>query len=164
MDKQLLAALDLPETATLADAIAKINELKSSKQAAEGDMKKAQAACRKASCDAFIVAHKAQIADEAKFREAYEKNPEATEAAFGVFKASPEKQPSQTRIVARDAKTPKQSASEDSGASDAQRRTAQHSAIAVCRAANPGMTCREAEAVCRRNDPALFAAEDTAAE
>ena len=159
MDKQLLAELGLPETATLQDCIAKIQSMKTAGTASEAELKKAETACRKAKCDASIVAHKAQIADEAKFRTAYEANPEATEAAFGVFKSAPEKPQGQTRIVAKEAKTPDGKGAEV--ALVAERRTQQSAAIAACRAANTGMTCREAEAICRRQNPALFT---TAAE
>lgn len=154
MDKQLLAELGLPETATLQDCIAKIQSMKTAGTVAEAEMKKAETACRKAKCDAFIVAHKAQIADEAKFRTAYEANPDATEAAFGVFKSSPEKPQGQTRIVAKEAKTPDGKGAEVAVA--AERRTQQSAAVSACRAANPGMSCREAEAICRRQNPAIF--------
>ena len=157
--KKLLALLGLPETATEDEACAKVQALIDGGTQAVAAQKTAETACRKAKCDAFIVAHKAQIADEAKFRTAYEANPEATEAAFGAFKVAPDKAPSQTRIVAKDAKTPDGKGSEQ--AAVAERRTQQSAAIAACRAANPGMSCREAEAVCRRQQPALFT---TAAE
>ncbi len=159
MDKQLLAELGLPETATVADAIAKVQALKSAATTSEAEMKKAEAACRKAKCDAFIAAHKPQIADEAKFREAYEKNPEATESAFGVFRSAPEKAPSQTRISARDAKAPDGKGGDEAAAT---RRTKQAEAVAAYRSANPGTTCREAEAICRRQQPALFSSQGDA--
>jgi hypothetical protein len=103
--KKLLALLGLPETATEEEAVAAAQVIIDRASAADAEMKKAQAACRKAACDAFISANKARITDEAKFREAYEKSPEATEAAFGLFKAdAPAHSP--TRISARDAQTP----------------------------------------------------------
>ena len=158
MDKLLCDALGLPETATLQEGLDKIQTLKDAGTAAATDLQKAEAACRKAKCDAFIAAHKAQITDEAKFRTAYEAAPEATEAAFGVFKAAPVK-PGQTRIMASQAQTPDSTLA--SATVVAERRTQQTTAVAACRASNPGMTCREAEAICRRQNPALFT---TAAE
>lgn len=154
--KKLLAMLGLPETATEDEACAKVQALIDGGTAAAAAQKTAEAACRKAKCEAFIAAHKGQIADEAKFRVEYDKNPDAVEAAFGVFKAAPDKQqtPSQTRIVASKAKTPEAGAADADAA--AQRRTKQSEAVSACRAANPGMSCREAEAVCRRQQPALF--------
>lgn len=102
--KKLLALLGLPETATEEEACAAAQVIIDRASAADAEMKKAQAACRKAACDAFIAANKARITDEAKFREAYEKNPEATEAAFSLFKAETPAAPA--RISARDAQTP----------------------------------------------------------
>lgn len=159
MDKQLCDALGLPETATVADAIAKINALKGAQQTAEAEMKKATAACTKAKCDAFIAAHKGKIADETKFREAYEKNPEATETAFGVFRSAPEKQPSQTRIVARGAATPEGGHERKPDAQIAAKRM---QAVNAHRSANPGMTFSAAWCACRDADPELFADEDAA--
>jgi phage I-like protein len=155
--KKLLALLGLPETATEDEAASALQAMidKAAKaDTAVAAQKTAETACRKARCDAFIVAHKAQIADEAKFRTAYEANPEATEAAFGVFKSAPEKPQGQTRIIAKEAKTPDGKGADVALA--AERRTQQSAAVAACRASNPGMTCREAEAVCRRQQPALF--------
>lgn len=103
--KKLLALLGLPETATEDEAVAAAQVIIDRASAADAEMKKAQAACRKAACDAFISAHRDRIADEARFREAYNKNPEATEAAFGLFKAdAPAQIP--PRISARDAQSP----------------------------------------------------------
>lgn len=108
--KRLLALLGLPETATEDEACAAAQVIIDRASAADAEMKKAQAACRKAACDAFISANKARITDEAKFREAYDKNPEATEAAFGLFKADAAAPAAPSRISARDAQTPGDSA------------------------------------------------------
>ncbi len=110
--KKLLALLGLPETATEDEAAAAVQALldekaaaAQAKAAAEQAAQTAQAQARKARCDAFVAAHKDRISDEARFREAYDKNPDATEAAFGLFKAAPEtKLP--TRIDARGAQPP----------------------------------------------------------
>jgi|GEM_PF-1916283 len=109
---RLLALLGLPETATEDEAVAALQALIDAKSAAdqaqadaEAARDEAQAACRKARCDAFIAAHRDAIADEAKFRAAYEANPDATEAAFGAFKAAKPAAPA-TRISARLAATP----------------------------------------------------------
>lgn len=109
--KKLLALLGLPETATEDEAVAAAQVIIDRANAADAEMKKAQAACRKAACDAFVARHKDSIADEAKFRLAYEANPDATEAAFGAFRVAA---PQGTRIAARDAATPGTSA--ESGA------------------------------------------------
>lgn len=106
---KLFALLGLPENATEDEACAAVQSLLDASGNAEAEMKKAQAACRKAACDAFISVNKARITDEAKLREAYDKNPEATEAAFGLFK-SEAPAPSATRLSARDAATPGDSA------------------------------------------------------
>lgn len=103
--KKLLALLGLPETATEDEAVAAAQVIIDRASAADAEMKKAQAACRKAACDAFISANKARITDEARFREAYDKNPEATEAAFGLFKPDAAAQ-IPPRISAREAQTP----------------------------------------------------------
>lgn len=115
--KKLLALLGLPETATEDEACAKVQGLMDSassataaKQTAEDAAKAAQSACRKAQCSAFIAEHKDRITDVAKFRDAYEKNPEATEAAFGLFKADAAAPAAPSRISARDAQTPGDSA------------------------------------------------------
>lgn len=100
---KLLALLGLPETATEDEACAKVQSMIDASAAADAEMKKAQAACRKAACDAFLVKHKDSIADEGAFRAAYEANPEATEAVFGSFRVAA---PKGMRIVAREAQTP----------------------------------------------------------
>lgn len=115
--QKLLALLGLPETATEDEACAKVQGLMDSassataaKQTAEDAANAAQSACRKAQCSAFIAEHKDRITDVAKFRDAYEKNPEATEAAFGLFKADAAAPAAPSRISARDAQTPGDSA------------------------------------------------------
>lgn len=109
--KRLLALLGLPETATEDEAVAAVQALIDASAAAataqakaETARDEAQAACRKARCDAFIAAHRDRITDEAAFRTAYTANPDATEAAFGLFKAAAAAPA--TRISARDAQTP----------------------------------------------------------
>lgn len=116
--KKLLALLGLPETATEDEAAAALQALldaqasaAQAQAAAETARDEAQAACRAARCDAFIAAHRDRIADEAKFRLAYDAAPDATEAAFGLFKAAPAAAPAApSRISARDAQTPGDSA------------------------------------------------------
>lgn len=158
MDKLLCEALGIPETATVADAIAKINALKSAGTAAEAEMAKAKAACTKAKCDAFIAANKGAITDEAKFRVDYEKNPEATEAAFGHFRAAPAG--GKPRIVARDAQTPTGSVTE--AKPDAQIAAKRQAAVNNYRASNQGASFTAAWAACRSADPELFADESAA--
>jgi len=113
MDPKILEALGLAEGATLEDVLAAIKALKDEKAAAvtqatdaEKKANDAETACRGLKADAFIAANKERISDVAKFREAYLKAPEATEAAFGLFKAQPAATAPATRIAAKDAKTP----------------------------------------------------------
>jgi phage I-like protein len=105
--KKLLALLGLPDTATEDEAVAAAQSLIDRAATADAEMKKATAACRKARCDSFLAAHKDRISDEAAFRAAYDAAPDATEAAFGLFRAPP----AATRITARDAGTPADNAS-----------------------------------------------------
>ena len=112
MDPKILTELGLKEGATLDDVLAAIKALKDTAAAATAtatDATKkaedAEAKCRGLKCDAFIAAHKNQIADEGKFREAYMKAPEATEQALGLFKTAAAPAPT-ARIVAKNAQTP----------------------------------------------------------
>jgi len=145
--EKILLALGLGADATEDEAVAAITKLLADLKAADAGAS-AQAACRAAECESFIAANYAGIGDEAGFRKAYEANPVAAKTAFAACRAAAP----QTRIDASKAKTP-----ETDAAAGAQRRNKQGAAIAACRAANPGMSCAEAEAACRRNDPELFA-------
>ena len=162
MDPKILEKLGLAEGATLDDVLAAIQALKDKEAAATAtatDATKkaedAEAKCRGLKCDAFIAAHKAQIADEAKFREAYLKAPEATEAAFGLFRtAEPPKAPA-ARISARDAKTP----SATVGTDDAMQAkiAARNNAVNAYLTAHPGCSHATAWSACRLADPETFA-------
>ena len=162
MDPKILEKLELAEGATLDDVLAAIQALKDKEAAATAtatDATKmaedAEAKCRGLKCDAFIAAHKAQIADEAKFREAYLKAPEATEAAFGLFRtAEPPKAPA-ARISARDAKTP----SATVGTDDAMQAkiAARNNAVNAYLTAHPGCSHATACSACRLADPETFA-------
>ena len=162
MDPKILEKLELAEGATLDDVLAAIQALKDKEAAATAtatDATKkaedAEAKCRTLQCDAFIAAHKAQIADEAKFREAYLKAPEATEAAVGLFRtAEPPKAPA-ARISARDAKTP----TATPGTDDAVKAkiTARNNAVNAYMTAHPGCTHAAAWSACRLADPETFA-------
>ena len=123
--------------------------------AAEKKAETAEAKCRGLQCDAFIAAHKAQIADEAKFREAYLKAPEATEAAFGLFRtAEPPKAPA-ARISARDANTPTSTVGTDAAVKA--KITARNNAVNAYMTAHPGCTHAAAWSACRLSDPETFA-------
>lgn len=160
MDKLLCDELGIPETATVADAVAKIKALKSAASTSEAEMKKAQAACRKSECDAFIAANKASIKDEAAFRAAFEKDPETVKSTFAACRAIPGATPPGTRIEASKGKTPDASAGgSQSGAQIAAKR---QSAVNSYRAANPGTSFSVAWSACRAADPALFADEASA--
>ena len=162
MDPKILEKLELAEGATLDDVLAAIQALKDKEAAATATatdatkkQEAAEAKCRGLQCDAFIAAHKAQIADEAKFREAYLKAPEATEAAFGLFRtAEPPKAPA-ARISARDAKTP----TSTTGTDDAVKAkiTARNNAVNAYMTAHPGCTHASAWTACRLADPDTFA-------
>ena len=162
MDPSILKELGLQEGATLDDVLAAIKSLKDKEAAATATAtdatKKAETAeaqCRTLKCDAFIAAHKGQIADEGKFRAAYLKNPEATEEAFGLFRtAEPPKAPA-ARISARDAKTP----TSTTGTDDAVKAkiTARNNAVNAYMTAHPGCTHAAAWSACRLADPDTFA-------
>ena len=162
MDPKILEKLELAEGATLDDVLAAIQALKDKEAAATAtatDATKkaedAEAKCRGLQCDAFIAAHKNQIADEGKFREAYMKAPEATEAAFGLFRtAEPPKAPA-ARISARDAKTPTSTVGTDDAVKA--KITARNNAVNAYMTAHPGCTHASAWTACRLADPETFA-------
>ena len=161
MDPKILEKLELAEGATLDDVLAAIQALKDKEAAATATatdatkkQEAAEAKCRGLQCDAFIAAHKAQIADEAKFREAYLKAPEATEAAFGLFRtAEPPKAPA-ARISARDAKTPTTTAGTD--AAMQAKIAARNNAVNAYMTAHPGCSHATAWSACRLADPETF--------
>lgn len=163
MDPKILEKLELAEGATLDDVLAAIQALKDKEAAATATatdatkkQEEAEAKCRGLQCDAFIAAHKHQIADEAKFREAYLKAPEATEAAFGLFRtAEPPKAPA-ARISARDAKTPTTTVGTDDAAMQA-KITARNNAVNAYLTAHPGCSHTTAWTACRLADPETFA-------
>ena len=160
MDPEILAALGLAEGAGKEEVIAAIKALKDKEAAAvaqatdaEKKAEDAEAACRGLKADAFIAANKERIADAAKFREAYLKAPEATEAAFALCKAAPAAKPSETRIVAREAKTPAATV----GSGDASAKIAARSkAVNDYLAAHRNATHAEAWSACRMADPETF--------
>ena len=160
MDPEILAALGLAEGAGKEDVLAAIKALKDKEAAAvaqatdaEKKAEDAEAACRGLKADAFIAANKERIADAAKFREAYLKAPEATETAFALCKAAPAAKPSETRIVAREAKTPAATV----GSGDASAKIAARSkAVNDYLAAHRNATHAEAWSACRMADPETF--------
>ena len=159
MDKEILAALGLAETASKEDVLAAIKALKDKEAAAvaqatdaEKKAETAEAACRGFKADAFIAANKERISDVAKFREAYLKAPEATEAALALCRA-PAAKPSDTRIAARDAKTPDAtSGTGDSKAKIAARNKAVNEYMAAHKC-----SFQTAWSACRACDPETFA-------
>ena len=158
MDPKILEALGLAADASLDDVLAAIKALKDEKAAAvaqatdaEKKAEEAEAACRGLKADAFIAANKERISDVAKFREAYLKAPEATEAAFGLFKAQPAATAPTTRIAAKDAKTPATTA----GATA--KIAARNKAVNEYMAAHRNATHAEAWGACRMADPDTFA-------
>ena len=160
MDPEILSALGLAEGAGKEEVLAAIKALKDKEAAAvaqatdaEKKAEDAEAACRGLKADAFIAANKERIADAAKFREAYLKAPEATEAAFALCKAAPAAKPSETRIVAREAKTP--AATVGSGEASA-KIAARSKAVNDYLAAHRNATHAEAWSACRMADPETF--------
>ena len=162
MDPKILEKLGLAEGATLDDVLAAIQSLKDKEAAATAtatDATKkaedAEAKCRGMQCDAFIAAHKNQITDEVKFREAYLKNPEATEAAVALCRtAEPPKAPA-ARISARDAKTPSSTVGTDDAVKE--KIVARQNAVNAYMTAHPGCTHASAWTACRLADPETFA-------
>ena len=161
MDPSILSALGLSEGASIEDVLAAIQALKDKEAAATAtatDATKkaedAEAKCRGLRCDAFIAAHKAQITDEGKFREAYMKAPEATEAAVALCRTAEPPKASAARISARDAKTPTSAP----GTEDAVKAkiAARGKAVNEYMSAHRGCTNAEAWAACRLADPELF--------
>lgn len=160
MDPEILAALGLAEGAGKEEVLAAIKAMKDEKaaavqQATDAQKKadEAETACRGLKADAFIAANRERIADVAKFREAYLKAPEATEAAVAAFKAAPAAQPSATRIVAKDATTPGKTV----GGGDVQAKiAARNNAVNTYMAAHK-CTFQEAWSACRASDPETFA-------
>ena len=116
MDQEILAALGLPAEATKEEALAAIAALKDGekaaiekatdaekqKDAAEKEKDEAQAECRALKADAFIRDNADKISDVAKFREVYLANPQVAEQTLALCRSAAP----QTRIAARDAKTP----------------------------------------------------------
>ena len=162
MDPSILKELGLSEGATLDGVLSAIKALKDKEAAATATAtdatKKAETAeaqCRTLKCDAFIAAHKGQIADEGKFREAYLKAPEATEEAFGLFRtAEPPKAPA-ARLSARDAKTPTATHGTEDGVKT--KIAARSKAVNAYMTAHPGCSNAEAWSACRLADPDTFA-------
>jgi hypothetical protein len=156
---QLLALLGLAETATEEEAIAAVQVLIDAAKAAEVETEAAQAEVVARRCDAFIAANKGSISDVAKFKENYLAAPDATEAAFGTFRATPG---NKTRIIARNAGTPKSTVAE--AKPDAQIAAKRNAAVNAHRSANPGCSFTGAWSACRAVDPGLFADEADTSE
>ena len=155
---RLLALLGLPETATEDEAVAALQALIDAKSAAETEAEKAQAACRRQECDAFIAANKTAIENAEAFRAAWEKDPETAKAVFGSFRKTPA--PNTVRIDARKAETPGAALPETKRR--AQTAAKRQAAVNQYRAANPGVSFTAAWAACRAVDPELFADEPPA--
>ena len=152
--EEILKALGLAEGASPEDAVAAIEALKQRASAAESaatDAKKerddAVAQCRKVQADAFIAANRDRIADEAKCREVYVKDPELAEAMLAACKA-PAAQPAQTVLAAARARTP--------GRGDADGTTARRDAAVLDYRNTHKCSHADAWAACRAAHPELF--------
>ena len=122
--------------------------------AAEKKAEDAEAKCRGLQCDAFIAAHKAQITDEAKFREAYLRAPEATEAAIALCRTAEAPKAPAARLSARDAKSPTAQAGTEGDVKA--KITARQNAVNAYMTAHPGCTHAAAWTACRMADPETF--------
>lgn len=155
---KVLEELGLAEGASEDEILAAVVALKDKASAAEVQATEAEkekdeavAECRRMKCDAFVAAHKDQIADEAKCREVYMKDPALAETMIAACKVAtvPEKEPQKLLAVAK-AKTP-------AGTADAAaRENARNKAIADYRAAHAGCDFQTAWAACRATSPELF--------
>jgi len=152
---KLLALLGLAETATEDEAIAAVQVLIDAAKAAEAEVETAQAEVVARRCVAFIAANKGSISDVDKFKMNYLAAPDATEAAFGTFRAAPGKG---TRIIARDASNPGDTLATKKP--DAQIAAKRNASVSTYRAGNPTASFNVAWSACRTADPDLFADPD----
>jgi len=113
--EKILAALGLNPEATEDEALGAIQALKDKASAAEvtaneclEEKKKAEAECRGMKADAFLKAHEHQIADPAKCREVYLKDPDLAEAMIASCKTVEKAETTQQVLTAR-AKKPEES-------------------------------------------------------
>lgn len=148
MDK-LKTLLGLDAAASDDDVTAAVQALIDAKAAADAATAAAEKKCREERCTAFLAANKGRITDVAKFREAYLKDPDGTEAVLKLTTPAAAK-PS---FSARDASTP--SATQHVG-SDL--RAKREGVIGAYRAAHPGCMMREAVDACTLAHPDLFGA------
>jgi len=116
--EKILAALGLEPGATEDDALGAIQALKDKASAAEAqatecqnEKEKCEAECRGMKADAFLKAHEAQIADQAKCREVYMKDPELAEQMLAACKSvgNPSATNPQQVLATAKAKTPGES-------------------------------------------------------
>ena len=155
MDPEILAALGLAEGAGKEEVLAAIKALKDKEAAAVADATDAKkkrddavAQCRKVQADAFIAANRDRIADEAKCREIYVKDPELATAMLAACKA-PAKEPGQKVLAAATAKTPAREA-------EATRAAARQTKVNEYMSAHQGVPFHVAWSACRAADPELF--------
>ena len=153
--EEILKALGLAEDASPADAVAAVEALKQKASAAESAAAEAEkerddavTECRKVQADAFIAANRDRIADEAKCREIYVKDPELATAMLAACKA-PAKEPGQKVLAAATAKTPAREA-------EATRAAARQTKVNEYMSAHQGVPFHVAWSACRAADPELF--------
>ena len=153
--EEILKALGLAEDASPEDAVAAVEALKQKASAAESAAAEAEkerddavAECRKVQADAFIAANRDRIADEAKCREIYVKDPELATAMLAACKA-PAKEPGQKVLAAATAKTPAREA-------EATRAAARQTKVNEYMSAHQGVPFHVAWSACRAADPELF--------
>lgn len=166
MDPEILAALGLRPEAGKEEVLAAIRQLKDKESAAtarceeaekesaqaESEKEKAVAECRSMKADAIIAKNAGKIADAAKFREIYLANPDVAERMLAVCRdatAARPTAPTQTRIAAKDAKSP-------AGASTDARIAARNRAVNEYMSAH-GCSFQQAWGACRAADPETFA-------
>ena len=155
MDKDILSALGLADGAGKEDVLAAIKALQDKASAAESaatdaekERDEAVAECRKVQADAFVAANRDRIADEAKCREIYVKDPELAKAMLAACKA-PAKEPGQKVLAAATARTPARETS-------AQRAAARQTKVNEYMSAHQGVPFHVAWSACRAAEPELF--------
>jgi len=151
--EKIIEALGLQPGATEDEVLAALAALKDKASAAENHAaeceercKKCEGECRALKAEQFLKDHAEQIADAAKCREVYMKDPELAEAMLASCKAAPAPAAQQVLATAK-AKTP---------ADASARIAARDKAVADYRAAH-GCDFTTAWGACRDTHPELFA-------
>jgi len=146
-DEVLAAIKALSDKASAAEA--KATECENKANDAEKKCKECEAECRGMKADAFLETHKDQIADTAKCRELYLKDPELAEAFIAACK-KPEATPSTQQQLLVGARKPAETKDETEKAKARQQKLADYKR-------EHGCTNEVAWAACKHSNPELFA-------